>query len=521
MTPKDISTAQAQVSDTDHNTTPAMASPRRLPEYDQLDATALAELIRSGEVSSREVLEAAIERAELRDPSLNAIVTPLYDRARAHADQLPEGPLTGVPFLLKDLKAKMIGTPTSNGTRLEKGRLATENSIIVDRFINAGLQVMGKSNAPEFGIMGITEPEIWGPCRNPWALDRTPGGSSGGASAAVAARIVPIAHAGDGGGSIRIPASATGTFGLKPTRGRVSMAPFVGESWGGFVQEGVISRSVRDAALCLDQIDLPTPGEPYAAPHKVQPWVQHLHAPERPLKIAFTTGTLFGAENHADCIAAVESSVRLLEDLGHEVKEARPSYPREELIEAYFLIVASAVALFVEDASAYAGVKPKHTNFEPVTWALAQIGWHTSAARLARARDTIHRATREVAQFFGDYDAFVTSTHAAPPVLIGEFALKSVDRLQLGVIRKLPIQALFDKLLQGLGKKALSRTPNTMLFNQTGQPAMSIPLHWNDDNIPIGTQIVGPFGGEGLLFELATQLEEARPWSGRRPPLLY
>lgn len=500
--------------------TERVPDPKTFPEYDQLDATALADLIRRGEVTPQETLEAAIERAELRNPSLNAVVTELYDRARDEVDQLPNGPLHGVPFLLKDLKAKLKGTPTSNGTRLEKGRVAAENSLIVDRFLNAGVQVIGKSSSPEFGIMGVTEPEIWGPCRNPWDLNHTPGGSSGGSSAAVAARIVPIAHAGDGGGSIRIPGSATGTFGLKPTRGRVSMAPFLGEAWGGFVQEGVMSRSVRDTALCLDQIDQLTPGEPYAAPHKAKPWVEHLHAPERPLKVAYTTGTLFGAENHPDCIAAVESSVKLLEELGHHVEEARPTFPREELIEAYFLTVASGVSLFVEDASAYRGVKPKHTNFETVTWSLAQIGWHTSAAKLTRARNTMHHASREIATFFQEYDVFVTSTHAAPPVRIGELALRGADKLQLGVIRNLPVQFLFDKLLQGLGKKALERTPNTMLFNQTGQAAMSVPLYWNDAGLPIGTQIVGPFGGEGLLLELATQLEEARPWADRLPPLI-
>lgn len=513
---------QPPVDSSDSSTTSSSSSsapqePKLIPEYDQLDATALAELVKRGEVTSLELLEAAIERAELRNPKLNAIVTPLYEYARERSGSLPEGPLTGVPFLLKDLKAKLSGTPTSNGNRLERGRVADQNSLIVDRFLKAGVQVMGKSSSPEFGIMGVTEPEIWGPCRNPWALDRTPGGSSGGSSSAVAARIVPVAHAGDGGGSIRIPASATGTFGLKPTRGRVSMAPFMGEGWGGFVQEGVISRSVRDTALCLDQIDHLTPGEPYAAPHKAKPWVSHLHAPERPLKVAYTTGTLFGGENHPDCIEAVESSVKLLEELGHQVSEARPNYPREELIEAYFLVVASGVSVFVEDASEYAGVKPHHKNFEAVTWALAQIGWHTSAARLTRARRTIHQASRQVAELFSEYDVFVTSTHAAPPVYVGELSLKPADRLQLSLIRNVPVQALFDKLLKGLGKKALERTPNTMLFNQTGQPAMSVPLYWNAQDLPIGTQVVGPFGGEGILLELATQLEEARPWAEKKP----
>ena len=213
-------------------------------------------------------------------------------------------------------------------------------------------------------------------------------------------------------------------------------------------------------------------------------------------------------------------SVSALEELGHHVEEAQPTFPREELIEAYFLTVASGVSLFVEDASAFKGVKPSHKNFEHITWALAQIGWNTSAARLVRARNTMHRASREVAAFFANYDVFVSSTHAAPPVHIGELALSGVDKMQLAAIRALPLQSLFDKLLKGMGSKALSRTPNTMLFNQTGQAAMSIPLHWNEAGVPIGTQVVGSFGGEGTLFELATQLEEARPWADRRPTFI-
>ena len=497
-----------------------VAAPKLFPEYDDLDATGIAELVAKGEIQASEVLEAAIERATLRDPEINAITVDLFDRARKEVDQLPDGPLKGVPLLLKDLKAQLKGTPTSNGTRLEKGRVAEANSLIVDRFLASGVQIMGKSNAPEFGIMGVTEPKIWGPCRNPWHLEHTPGGSSGGASASVAARIVPIAHAGDGGGSIRIPASATGTFGLKPTRGRVSMAPFVGEGWGGLVQEGVISRSVRDSALVLDQIDQLTIGEPYAAPHKPKPWTSYLKAPERKLKIAFTSGTLFGQENHPDCIEAVQSSVKLLESLGHEVIEAKPSFSRDELVEAYFMIVASGTSVFIENSSAYAGVKPSYKNFETITWALAQIGWHTSAARLSRARDTVHKASREIAKFFQEYDLFVTSTHAAPPIRVGELELKTMDKLQLGLIRSFPLQSLFDLMLKGMGNKALSKTPNTMLFNQTGQPGMSIPLHWNAEGLPIGTQIIGPFGGEGLLFQVATQLEEARPWAQRKPALI-
>jgi len=488
------------------------------PEYDDLDATGLAALIKSGEVSAREALEAAIERAELRNPKLNAIVTPLFERARDRVERLPKGPLYGVPFLLKDLKAMLKGTPTSNGTRLYKGKLATETSLIAARFESAGVQTIGKSNSPEFGIMGVTEPEIWGPCRNPWDLSRTPGGSSGGASSAVAARIVPIAHAGDGGGSIRIPASACGLFGIKPTRGRVSMAPFLGEGWGGFVQENVVSRSVRDAALCLDQIDQVTPGEPYAAPHKPKPWTEHLHAPERRLKVAFTQGALYGDHTDPECARAVEETIELMKGLGHEVIEATPPFDREALVEAYFYTVAAGTARFVEDTAAYVGRKPRPRDFEAATWLLAQIGWKCDAATLIKAQQTMHRAARQVAAFFEQYDLFVSPVHAVPPIKIGELAPSAAQRLQLSVVRALNTKGLLDKVLDTLGRDALSRTPNTQLFNQTGQPAMSVPLYWTPEGQPLGVQVVGPFGGEGLLFQVATELEQARPWSQMRPP---
>ncbi len=242
-----------------------------LADYDDHDACSLAELVRKGDVSPKELLEDAIERIEERNPALNAVVHTMYDRAKAKADDLPDGPLKGVPFLVKDLKLKIAGEPTTNSTKLEVGKLAERSSVTAERYEAAGLQIVGKTNTPEFGIMGITEPTLRGPCRNPWDPGHTPGGSSGGSGAAVASRMVPAAHSGDGGGSIRIPGSHCGLFGLKPTRGRVTMAPFAGEAWGGFVQEHVLCRSVRDCATFLDIEDVPTPGEPYGVPRNDRP----------------------------------------------------------------------------------------------------------------------------------------------------------------------------------------------------------------------------------------------------------
>ncbi|MEC7986347.1 MAG: amidase, partial [Myxococcota bacterium] len=433
---------------------------------------------------------------------------------------LSKGSFHGVPFILKDLKAALVGTPTSSGCRINKNFIPERNSIIVDRYEAAGVQIVGKSNSPEFGIMNTTEPELWGPCRNPWNTNLSPGGSSGGAAAAVAARIVPVAHAGDGGGSIRIPASCCGLFGLKPTRGRVSMAPHLGESWGGFVQEHVLTRSVRDSAAFLDLVDGFTPGEPYYAPPKERPWSEEVTRSPGKLRIAFTDRALFGNHNHPDCIEALSKTVELLRSLGHEVEEAVPNYPKMDLIQAYFITVACSIARMVEEASERANVKPKPRNFEATTWLLAQIGWCCSAPRLLKAQNDIHRAARNVATFFQSYDVFVTPTIAVPPVQIGELRPTAAEKLQLSLLRKANVSALLDKALETMGNRSLLKTPNTQLFNQTGQPAMSMPLHWNNDGMPIGVQFVGRFGREGTLFQLASQIEKEQPWAQRKPPLL-
>lgn len=490
----------------------------RFPEYETYDAMGLAELVRDGQVSCEELLEAAIERIEQHNPRLNAVVYRMFDRARTKVAELPDGPLRGVPFLVKDLKLRIAGTPTSNSTRLSADVVLEGNSVLAERYEAAGLQVLGKTNTPEFGIMGITESELRGPARNPWNEEHTPGGSSGGSAAAVASRMVPLAHGGDGGGSIRIPASACGLFGLKPTRGRVTMAPFAGEAWGGFVQEHVLTRSVRDSALVLDISDPPTPGEPYGIAPKARPWLDEVGADPGRLRIAFTRESLYGGEPHADCIAAVDDAVALLESLGHELVEARPTFPREEMIRAYFLTVAAGVARFVEDASQTAGKSPSSRDFEPATWLLALIGWKTSAAELVGAEQLMQRTARDVASFFGEHQLLLTCTVARPPARVGELALTPAERRQGKLLAALPFKRLLQVALEKMGSGKLVYTPNTQLFNQTGQPAMSVPLYWNEAGLPIGVQLAAPFGDEATLFRLAAQLEVARPWVERRPP---
>ncbi len=487
-----------------------------LPDYDQWDATKQAELVRAGEVSPVELLDAAIARVEARNPALNAVVLKLFERAREHVDTLPEGPFRGVPFLLKDLKAALAGTPTSDSSRLSLNYRPKVSSVLVERYEAAGLQIFGKTNTPEFGIMGITESELRGPCRNPWEPRHTPGGSSGGSGAAVAARIVPAAHGGDGGGSIRIPASACGLFGLKPTRGRVTQAPHRGEAWGGFVQEHVLTRSVRDSAAMLDLSDAPAPGDPYWAPPKERPWLEEVGAPVGKLRIAFSPETLYAGETHPDCRAAVDDAVSLLQDLGHNVEEAVPPFNKEEMVRAYFLTVASGVARLVEQTARQAGKKPNPRDFESRTWLLAQIGWKFNSAELVEARDHIQRNSRDVAAFFETYDVFLSSTLASPPMHVGALDVTTTQAMQLALLRKLPLRSLLEVVIDTMGKDALSRTPNTQLFNQTGQPAMSVPLFWNGVGLPIGIQLAASFGDEATLFRLAAQLEEARPWAQRK-----
>src|SRR5688572_12659984 len=314
-------------------------------EFSEFDAIGLAELVRKREISSLELCEEAIERIERVNPQLNAVIAKLYDRAIVNAKAgTASGPFAGVPFLLKDLLSPLAGVPYTSGSRLYRNFVPKHDAEMVRRYKAAGFNIVGKTSTPEFGILPVTEPVLFGPCRNPWDLSRTPGGSSGGAAAMVASGVVPAAHGGDGGGSIRIPASCCGLFGLKPTRGRVTMAPFAGEAWGGFVQEHVIARSVRDSALLLDVADAATPGEPYSAPAKLRPWLEEVGASPGRLRIAFTRSPLYAGQTHPDCAAALDDAIQLLAALGHHVTEARPPFPQKDMVRAYFLTVATGVA---------------------------------------------------------------------------------------------------------------------------------------------------------------------------------
>jgi amidase len=472
-------------------------------------------LIQKKEVSKEEVIESAITTIEMHNPKLNAVVYKQYDEARGQVNSLPDGSLHGVPMLLKDLLGEQSGHPSTSSCAPLADVKATEDAEIVARFKNAGLNIIGRTNTPQLGIYANIESEFRGPGFNPWNTAYTPGGSSGGSASAVAAGMVPIAHGGDGGGSIRIPASHCGLVGLKPSRGRQPTGPFRGERWNGLVAEGVLTRTVRDTALALDisasGIDL---GAPYSSPAP-DSFLKGLEKKPKKLKIAFTAQALFGSDTHSDNQKALKHSIKLLQDLGHEVVEDCPKFDKEGLIRAYYLTVSAGVALGVLQIEEKIGRKCKESELEMSTWALNTIGNAISSAEYVYNIDLIHRETRSVATFFTDYDLFLTPTTAHPPALIGQFKLTSADRMQIKFLKRFPLKSLLNKALESLATKAICATPNTMLFNQTGQPAISVPLYWNENNLPIGSQLVGGFGQEKLLLQVAAQLEEAQPWIGR------
>ncbi len=467
-------------------------------EYVTQDAVGLAHLVAGGEVSPGELLEVALERAAAVNPRINAIVRDMPDEARAQGEAPPsEGPLSGVPFLLKDLSAYVAGTPTSAGSRLFRTAPAPADNAIVAAYRGAGLNLFGKTNTPEFGLEPVTEPELFGPCRNPWALDRTPGGSSGGAAAAVAAGIVPAAHASDGGGSIRIPASCCGLFGLKPSRGRVSMAP-ANEGWGGFSIQHVVSWTVRDSAVLLDIVSQPQPGDPYWAPPPDHPFAAEVGRPPGRLKIAFTREAIAGDHLDSACETAVLAAAKLCEDLGHTVEEITLGWDYAPVQEAGGLIIAANIAALLDNEARRRGAAIVRGEVEDMTLLMAERGKSVTAARYVQAIQTAHAFGRTAARAFLGFDILLTSTLGRPPV-------------EIGWLRGGDPQAYMQRLL--------SFMPNTQPFNVSGQPAMTVPLAMSPEGLPIGIQFVGQPAGEGTLFRLAAQLEEAAPWRGRRPAL--
>lgn len=491
-------------------------------EYEKYDGLGLAQLVQKKEVSPLELCEEAIIRMDRINPKINAVIYRMDNLARAAAKgPIPTGPFSGVPFLCKDLVSAIAGVPMNKGSKSCRNYVPTQDSEMARRYKAAGLIVMGKTNTPEFGLMGITEPELHGPTRNPWNIDHTPGGSSGGSAAAVAAGFVPMASGGDGGGSIRIPSSCCALFGLKVTRGRNPLGPEAGEIWQGAEVEGALTRSVRDCAAMLDATNGADPGAPYILPKPARPYLTDVGQDPGPLKIAFTVESPFKTKIHSECAEAVQNAAKLLSSLGHIVEEAQPGIDGEALGKSYIMMYFGEVAADIEELKSVVGRPLNHHDTEEATWALNLLGKTFSAGDFVLAMRQWNVFSRQMAKFHETYDLYLTPTIATLPPRIGELQQKPVEQLFLKIINSMNM----GKLLKATGiadmmaTKGLSKMPFTQLANLTGQPAMSVPLHWSKDGLPCGVQFIGRFVEESLLFQLAGQLERAQPWFHKRPNL--
>jgi amidase len=491
-------------------------------DYSSHDGVALAALVRNGDVSPRELVTAAIERIESLNPQINAVVHKMFDSAIRQAEApVSDAPFHGVPFMLKDLLSWYAGEPITSGSRLYKGWIPPYDTEIVKRYRKAGLIVVGKTNTPEFGLTPYTEPELFGPTRNPWDTSRTTGGSSGGSAAAVASGMVPWAGGGDGGGSIRIPASCCGLFGLKPTRGRTPVGPIAGEIWQGAVIEHALTRSVRDSAAMLDAISGPDIGAPYYAAPPERPFLTEVGREPGRLRIAFTSTPLLGHTVHADCKDALADAVTLLESLGHELIEAAPPVDRDQFNRAFLTVVCGELKADLIEAQRLTGRTAGPDNVEFTTWALNLLGGELHAGAFVVAERYLRKTSRQVGEFFTGYDALLTPTLSVPPFPIGSLQPPAHERAVLKVLGTLRAGSVLRLIgaLEQAAEKIFDVIPYPPLFNVTGQPGMSVPLYWNAQNLPIGVQVVGRYGDEATLFRLAGQLEAARPWKERRPPV--
>jgi amidase len=468
-------------------------------EYGSYDAVGLADLVRKKQVSASELLDEAIARTAKVDGDINAVVVKHYDYAERQIDKgLPDGPFTGVPFLLKDLDL-LEGTRTTSGASIYKDNVADHTGTLAQRFLATGLAIFGKSSTPEFGLMPTTEPRLFGPTRNPWNLAHSSGGSSGGAGAAVAARILPVAHASDGGGSIRIPASASGVFGLKPTRARNPLGPDRGEGWSGFSIGHVVSISVRDSAVMLDAIHGPEPSSPYVAPPPQRPYAEEVRRDPGRLRIALTDKSPYGDAIDPEIAAAVRDVATLLAKLGHHVEERAPALAADPAV-VMAVIVSANTAMNVRVAEQRFGRTITNKDFEVLTLASAHNGRKASATDYVAAQLSAFHISRALAEFFEGCDVFLCPTLCSPPLRIGELNPMSQDLSHIAPILR-------------------RYMPGTSMFNMSGQPSMSVPLAWNSAGLPLGMMFSARFGDEATLFRLAGQLEQERPWRGKLPPV--
>jgi amidase len=490
-------------------------------EYGRYDALGLAELVHRGEVSPSELLDEALARTALVNPKINAVIHLMEARAReAIAAGLPDSALHGVPFLIKDLMTAFAGEPMRCGSRLFKDFVPPEDEELTRRYRQAGLVIFGKTSTPELGLTNVTEPELFGPARNPWNLDRTPSGSSGGSAAAVAARIVPAANANDGGGSIRTPASNCGLVGLKPSRGRNPTGPQAPDIWWGFIGEHVVSRTVRDSAALLDATAGDYPQQLMKLPPPVRPFLEETQREPGRLRVAFSFDPGLGRALHAENRRGLEATAAALDRLGHEVVEVHLPLPPESFVESYAALVAADVAATLRMAAQIVGREATSDDVELATWILASMGEAQSAADVAAAMWTMQIFSRQWLGWSSAFDALLTPTVGVPPMPIGAYQLTGLQRQGLKLLTALPAAALLSqrsKVVEAFAP-VFEASPYTMVANVTGQPSISLPLHWTEDGLPMGMLFTARIGDEATLFRLAAQLEQTLPWRDRIAP---
>ena len=491
-------------------------------DYGQYDALGLAELVRSGQVSPGDLLDEALARTAAVNPQINAVIHLMESRAReAIAAGLPEGPFRGVPFLIKDLMTAYAGEPMRSGSRLFRDFIAPADEELTRRYKAAGLVIFGKTNTPEFGVSNVTEPELFGPTRNPWNLERTASGSSGGSAAAVAARIVPAANANDGGGSIRTPASNCGLVGLKPSRGRNPTGPQLPDVWFGFIGEHAVTRSVRDCAALLDATCGDYPQQLMKLPAPARPYLDETRAAPGRLRVGFSFDPGLGKVLHPENRKALEATTAVLYGLGHEIIEVKLPLPPETFVASYASLIAAEIAATLRMAPSLVGREARSDDVELNTWVLAKMGEAQSGGEVAAALATLQAFSRAWLAWASSLDVLLTPTVGVPPLPIGAYRLPGMQRAALKVLTNLPGGALLSqrhKIIEAFSP-VFEAAPFTMVANVTGQPSMSLPLHWTEDGLPMGMLFTAArIGDEATLFRLAAQLEQAMPWAGRVAP---
>ena len=494
----------------------------KFEEYRDHDGLGLAALIANRELAAMEVVDAAIDRAQAVNPKLNAIIYPLYERARSQAQgDCGQGPFAGVPFLLKDLYQELEGVPAAYGCKAlkQQAKPAAQSSEITRRWLAAGIVPIGRTNTPEFGAKGITEPEAWGATRNPWNTDHIPGGSSGGSAAAVAAGVVPMAGANDGGGSIRLPAGHCGLFGLKPGRGRTPWGPAFSELLQGAAINHIVSRSVRDSAAMLDATHGPEVGSFFHIQPPQRPYLEEVGRDPGRLKIAYSTRSPIGTEVDAEAVKAVEDSARLLESLGHHVEEGEPVVNGHQLARDFIIAWFGNVAVTVDEIKRETGCG--NQGFEDDTLIMAEFGRATRADEYVASVQRWNEYARALGEFHQRHDLWLSPTMARPPARVGEIATPAWQHklaralMAIGLSRVMVKSGVIEQMVQ----ENLQWVPYTQLGNLTGAPGMSVPMHWTQDGLPLGVQFMAAPGGEDVLIRLAAQLEQAAPWRDRWPAL--